>query len=217
MPSSTFLNLPAEKQEKLLEAATREFSHRPFNEASINQIIKEAGIPRGSFYMYFQDKEDLFRYLLKGYVDQLFMLLEEFLLRAQGDIFQALLDLYDFVQAKTDQLDLGEIGAMISIIRCNSGMQKNSLLEMLDPEVILRRLGDAVNPDLLDLRQDRDLGDILGALLVVAAPMIYTGLQAGGDPATRDRLENILQIFKRGMGKDPNAKNENKETTYHGN
>ena len=42
MPSSTFLNLPAEKQEKLLEAATREFSHRPFNEASINQIIKEA-------------------------------------------------------------------------------------------------------------------------------------------------------------------------------
>ena len=55
------MNLPAEKQEKLLEAATREFSHRPFNEASINQIIKEAGIPRGSFYMYFQDKEDLFR------------------------------------------------------------------------------------------------------------------------------------------------------------
>lgn len=55
MPSSTFLNLPAQKQEKLLEAATREFSQRPYNEASINQIIKDAGIPRGSFYMYFTD------------------------------------------------------------------------------------------------------------------------------------------------------------------
>lgn len=84
----------------------------PFNEASINQIIKEAGIPRGSFYMYFQDKEDLFRYLLKGNVDQLFMLLEEFLLRNGGDIFQALLDLYDYVQAKIDNQHLGEIGAM---------------------------------------------------------------------------------------------------------
>ena len=217
MPSSTFLNLPAEKQEKLLKAATREFSLRPFNEASINQIIKEAGIPRGSFYMYFQDKEDLFRYLLRGYVDQLFMLLEEFLLQNGGDIFQALLALYDYVQTRTDQMDLGEIGAMIGIIRCNSGMQKNGLLEMLDPEVILRRLGSAVNQDLLDLRRDRDLGDILGALLVVAAPMIYTGLQAGGDPATRDRLKNILDIFKRGMGKDPAAKSENKEITYHGN
>ena len=197
MPSSTFLNLPAEKQEKLLEAATREFSHRPFNEASINQIIKEAGIPRGSFYMYFQDKEDLFRYLLKGYVDQLFMLLEEFLLRNGGDIFQALLDLYDYVQAKIDNQHLGEIGAMTGIIRCNSGMQKNGLLEMLDAETLLQRLGGAVNPD----------------LLVVAAPMIYTGLQAGGDPGTRDRLENILNIFKRGMGKRPTAEIENKEIT----
>ena len=213
MPSSTFLNLPAEKQEKLLEAATRGFSHRPFNEASINQSIKEAGIPRGSFYMYCRDKEDLFRYLLKGYVDQLFMLLEEFLLRNGGDIFQALLDLYDYVQAKIDNQHLGEIGAMTGIIRCNSGMQKNGLLEMLDAETLFQRLGGAVNPDLLDLRQDRDLGDILGTLLVVAAPMIYTGLQAGGDPGTRDRLENILNIFKRGMGKRPTAEIENKEIT----
>ena len=217
MPSSTFLNLPAEKQEKLMEAATREFSHKPFNEASINQIIKEAGIPRGSFYMYFQDKEDLFRYLVKGYMDQMLMLLEECLLRNQGDIFRALLDLYDYVQTKSDQMDLGEIGAMTGITRCNNGMQKNGLLEMLDPEVLLQRLGDAVNLDLLNLQRDRDLGDMLGVLLVVAAPMIYTGLQAGGDPATRDRLENILQIFKRGMGKSPAAEIENKETTYHGN
>ena len=188
MPSSTFLNLPAEKQEKLLEAATREFSHRPFNEASINQIIKEAGIPRGSFYMYFQDKEDLFRYLLKGYVDQLFMLLEEFLLRNGGDIFQALLDLYDYVQAKIDNQHLGEIGAMTGIIRCNSGMQKNGLLEMLDAETLLQRLGGAVNPDLLDLRQDRDLGDILGTLLVVAA-----GRWRSRDPGSPGKHSEHLQ------------------------
>jgi len=159
VPSSTFLNLPAEKQEKLLEAATREFSHRPFNEASINQIIKEAGIPRGSFYMYFQDKEDLFRYLLKGYVDQLFMLLEEFLLRNGGDIFQALLDLYDYVQAKIDNQHLGEIGAMTGIIRCNSGMQKNGLLEMLDAETLLEEAIEFVERHPEDFPEyDPDLG-----------------------------------------------------------
>ena len=213
MPSSTFLNLPPEKQEKLLEAATREFSTRPFNEASINQIIKDAGIPRGSFYMYFQDKEELFRYLLGGYVDQMIMVIEELLLRRKGDIFQALLDLYDYMDAKSGTQHLGEVGAMTRIIRCNQGMQRNTLLGLLDPCAVLERLKDAVNPDLLDLRQDRDLGDILGTLLVVAAPMIYTGLQAGGDPGTRDRLENILNIFKRGMGKRPTAEIENKEIT----
>ena len=213
MPSSTFLNLPAEKQEKLLEAATQEFSNRPFNEASINHIIKEAGIPRGSFYMYFTDKEDLFRYLVGGYVNQLYMLLEDFLYRCQGNIFRALLQLYDYIRQKVQEDHLGEVGAIAGVIRCNSGMQKNGLLEMLDPDVILRRLGGAVNPDLLDLRQERDLGDILGALLAVTAPLLYTGMQNGGDPATRDRLENILRIFERGMGAKPAPQIENKETT----
>ena len=217
MPSSTFLNLPAEKQEKLLEAATREFTRRPFNEASINQIIKDAGIPRGSFYMYFTDKEDLFRYLVGGYVDQLFMVLEDFLYRSQGDVFQALLKMYDYIQENYHEQRLGEVGAMTEIIRRNSGMQKNGLLEMLDPEVILRRVGDAVNPDLLDLRRDRDLGDILGALVTVAAPMIYNGFQSGGDAATREHLENVLQIFERGMARKAAPQIENKETANHGN
>ena len=42
MPSSTFLNLAPEKQEKLLTAAAREFTERPYNEASINQIVQAA-------------------------------------------------------------------------------------------------------------------------------------------------------------------------------
>lgn len=203
MPSSTFLNLPPEKQEKLLEAATREFSTRPFNEASINQIIKEAGIPRGSFYMYFQDKEDLFRYLLRGYVDQMVMVIEELLLRRKGDIFQALLDLYDYLAAKGGAQHLGEMGAMARILHCNQGMQKTGLMGMLDPGAILERLKDAVNPDLLDLRRERDLGDILGVLLSATVPMIYAGLQAGAAPELRERLENVLDILRRGMGKTP--------------
>ena len=49
MPSQTFFNLSKEKQEALLEAAKTEFTKVTFHDASINQIIKEAGISRGSF------------------------------------------------------------------------------------------------------------------------------------------------------------------------
>lgn len=65
MASSTFLNLPIEKQNKLLQAAFNEFSRVSYEEASINKIISEAGIPRGSFYMYFNDKLDLYSYLIR--------------------------------------------------------------------------------------------------------------------------------------------------------
>lgn len=63
MPTSTFFNLRPEKQERLLTAAAREFAAQPFHEASINSMIRAAGIPRGSFYMYFRDKEELFHTL----------------------------------------------------------------------------------------------------------------------------------------------------------
>ena len=60
MPSKTFLNLPEEKRQKLLKAATDEFSNTSFFDASINKIINNANISRGSFYMYFEGKEELF-------------------------------------------------------------------------------------------------------------------------------------------------------------
>lgn len=65
MPKQTFFNLSTQKQETLIQAAKNEFSRVPLNEASIANIVKSAQIPRGSFYQYFEDKEDAFFYLLE--------------------------------------------------------------------------------------------------------------------------------------------------------
>ncbi|MDR1204583.1 MAG: TetR/AcrR family transcriptional regulator [Peptococcaceae bacterium] len=65
MPTATFFRLPAEKQKRIFRAAVKEFGHSHYSEASINQIIKNAGIPRGSFYQYFEGKEDIFIYVLE--------------------------------------------------------------------------------------------------------------------------------------------------------
>lgn len=63
MPKDTFFNLSEDKKRKIFDAAVQEFSTKRFSEASINQIIKTAEIPRGSFYQYFNDKEDLYLYM----------------------------------------------------------------------------------------------------------------------------------------------------------
>jgi len=59
-----FLKLDEEKQKRIVEAGIEEFSNKLFADASINQIIKKAGIARGSFYLYFEDKLDFYCYLL---------------------------------------------------------------------------------------------------------------------------------------------------------
>ena len=87
MPTQRFLNLKEEKKKVILEAAVHEFSRVPYSSASINQIIKEADISRGSFYTYFEDKDDLMRYLLRGAGDRCqqwaFRIMEE----EKGNVF----------------------------------------------------------------------------------------------------------------------------------
>lgn len=65
MPSERFWKLPEEKKEKIRAAAMREYCSEPMENVSINRIIKEAGISRGSFYTYFEDKQDVLQYLIE--------------------------------------------------------------------------------------------------------------------------------------------------------
>lgn len=64
MPKETFFNLPEEKRQRILDLAIEEFAHHDYQTASISRIVAEAGIAKGSFYQYFEDKADLYRYLL---------------------------------------------------------------------------------------------------------------------------------------------------------
>ena len=64
MPKQTFFNLPPEKRETILSAAVEEFAEYGLENASINRIVKNSGIAKGSFYQYFEDKQDVFLYML---------------------------------------------------------------------------------------------------------------------------------------------------------
>lgn len=87
MPSDTFFRLPREKQDRLMAAAWDEFTKVPYIDASINKIVIKARIPRGSFYQYFTDKEDLFRYLLAGVRDHVIERTRTTLEKERADLF----------------------------------------------------------------------------------------------------------------------------------
>ncbi len=71
MPTERFYNLPAEKKKLICNAAMEEFIRVPFEKASINKIIKTAGISRGSFYTYFTDKRDVLGYIFEDATENL--------------------------------------------------------------------------------------------------------------------------------------------------
>ena len=50
---------------RLLEAAAQEFGERGYHEAAITGITQRAGVALGTFYTYFQSKEEMFRALVR--------------------------------------------------------------------------------------------------------------------------------------------------------
>lgn len=54
----------------ILDAASAEFSEKGFHEASISGITLRAGVALGSFYTYFESKDEVFRALVTDMSDQ---------------------------------------------------------------------------------------------------------------------------------------------------
>lgn len=96
MPTQNFYNLGEKKQQQIIDAAEKEFSENLFEAASINKIIKSINMPRGSFYLYFKNKEDIYLYVLELYLKRLKKNLFEMLNQNNQDIFKTVICLFDY-------------------------------------------------------------------------------------------------------------------------
>ena len=200
MPSTTFYNLPAEKRERLLSAARAEFARAPYEEASVNRMIRAAGIPRGSFYMYFTDKEELFRFLMETYSGMLSDWMGAQLARNGGDLFAAFLALFDFIQANRESVPFQELAA---ILHRNRQMQPGLLLEGLRPGAVLERLRPQVDLSRLDLRAETDLADLFRLLAISTLSALTAGCTGGGQSDQREHLERVFSLLQRGAAAKP--------------
>lgn len=59
MARPRFQNADPVKQEAILQAAAKEFAQVGYEGASLNRILLAAGVSKGAFYYYFDDKADL--------------------------------------------------------------------------------------------------------------------------------------------------------------
>ncbi len=94
MPKETFFNLAQAKRDKIINAAIKEFSRVTIDEASIENIIIEAKISSGSFYQYFEDKEDAYKYVISSVISKKHESLLKILEKNKGDIFLAFEEIF---------------------------------------------------------------------------------------------------------------------------
>lgn len=198
MCTETFLRLPEEKRRRFLDAAWEEFSNARFTDVSVNQIVRRAGIPRGSFYQYFAGKDDLFAYLLEEVRNHVKEEYRRVLKDNGGDMFQAQLDCFDRLTSRDLLLD-PMLTRCVKFIRNNQGVD----IQKLMPTRPGRRLLDGLW-DVLDLRRlrrtDQDYGRTVFSLLTAALGSAFmdTMLRPEDRELYRQELAAKLEIVKYG-------------------
>lgn len=196
MPTSTFFNLPSPKQNRLIQAAVEEFTKKSLDEVSINRIIHAAEIPRGSFYQYFEDKMDLFRYVVQHFSKELENLLLECLNTCCGRLMDMPLEFYDRVVVRFRTHE-GELHCVGDILRQNAGLDIGSFADF---SALRRSIADRLDLSGLDIRSPKDLealSELLWESTIHALALVCCGMLT--ERESRDHLARKVALIRRGV------------------
>lgn len=199
MPKSTFYNLNNDKKEKIKKAIRNEFSKNSFSKASISNIIEEAKIPRGSFYQYFEDKEDALKYILDEVAQKERKEVLDILNRNSGDIFKTGIESFDYIISK-------------SMNEKEMQFFKNVIQEIKDENIdfqlpIRKNYKDNIenwniNTDNLNINSEEDIKYILRILFVVIKSQIMDVIfKKVTKEKAKENLVKQIEILKFGMVK----------------
>ena len=206
MPTSTFFRLPEEKRLRLMDACWEECTRVRFTDVSINRIIAAAHIPRGSFYQYFTDKEDMIRYLLKGVREYFIQSLRDILHTHEGDLLSLPLGAFDRLVQQKGVAD-PVLESFIRILSLNPGIEIQSFLL---PELMPEPLWEVVDMTGLQ-RQDREYAEHIFflSMAIFGCAVAETLQEYSQREIQRDILQARIDLLRYGCA----ARTHEEETT----
>jgi AcrR family transcriptional regulator len=209
--SSTFRNLAATKQERILDEALSEFADKGYARASLNVLVGRLGISKGSIFQYFHDKSGLFSQVfdfavgrVKGHLRQVrettkgqdvFRRLELSLL-AGLELIQANPRLFKLYLKIVFEGDVPFRGRLLQSIR------------LFSRDYILDLLGEAREAGQLRASLDLDLAAfVVDAVLerfLVASSLEHLdpelGLYGASPEEARARAAQLVELLRLGLG-----------------
>lgn len=194
MPKETFMKLSNEKKKRILIAAKKEFSRVSLEEASINNIITDAGIARGSFYQYFESKQDLLEFMQRAVKEKLQKTIKD-KLDESGDIFSSFICFYDeIMKIVKDEENRKFYKTILVNLRANEGIVLgNNYNKSKIYQYILK------NTDTSKFEKPEDLSTIIEMLNAITRWSIIQTVLLNNKSALRKSYVRQINYLKKGV------------------
>ena len=195
--------LREEKKKKtrkaIVDAAIKLFSEKGFENTSIDELAKEAGVGKGTIYGYFQTKNEIFLAFCEDEIDFVFTKLAE---KSDPDapLQEQLLTLFmGQFRYVTKNLDFGRILAREMVFPKELTIEKSKDIS----ERYLRALGQILNRAILrgELRDDLELlyisGHFYALYMIVLSAWYERRFQS--EPEIEQALQRLLRQAMEGL------------------
>jgi AcrR family transcriptional regulator len=191
---------------EILDAALEEFVARGFAATRLDDIARRAGCTKGTIFLYFATKEELFKAVVREYVVPRIQRAEQAVDEHDGPVRDLL---EKVVRARWEGLLNSNLSGLPKLMFSEAGNFPD-LVRFYHDEVVTR--SQAVVRRILELGiargEFRDV-DVHSVALVTASPMLMAALWkhsfapcVPGYAQTRNYLEASLEILLRGLARD---------------
>ncbi len=198
MIKRTFYNLPPEKREKIIDVTRKEFRKGHKQKITINSVIKNAGISRGSFYQYFDDKLDLVELMTNDMMDKMFNYIKDELIFSGGDIFKIPLNIFDILTS--DDKDYKDIVVISDRTNLNSDLIAEYMQYRFRKFNFFGKLSEYVDRSGLNLKSDEDLKYIVFIMEdAMRSAMLNIAKNAKSRDKEREILRKKIELLKRAV------------------
>lgn len=204
MPKDTFFNLPDDKRSLICDVAVEEFAGYSYDQASVNRIVSKAGIAKGSFYQYFEDKQDLYFYVLQVIGEKKLEYMSPVMRNPdQHDIFTLLREIYlSGIQFAANHPDYAEIGKKL-IENKNSRIYNEVVDENLPAanDIFEALLARAVERG--EIRADIDVkmfAYMISSMTAMVSSYYVEYVAGDFDEGMMDTVDRFLDFLKNGIG-----------------
>lgn len=202
MPTLTFNNLPEEKKNIIIEASIKEFKRALLTDASINKIIKDAGISRGSFYTYFKDINDLYTYSLNSYKEKIIKTIKQALSETNGDLFETTKKSYEKI-LKLCSKDKQLFKNIFLNFNYNISIRNKMYEENLENKYKIVELISQIKKENLNINTEEELFYIIDIIIgFIMHGLIDLFMDKEKEEKVKEKLDKQLEILKRGIYKE---------------
>lgn len=203
MPKATFFNLPEEKRQLLIKALETEFSRVPVFEASIANIVKMANISRGSFYQYFEDKEDAYFYVLQEQANKRNNEFLKQLEKQEGNLFDAITAFYyDLLVELPDEEEYNFFrNALLNVTHQIETIFNNIIVSNIEQEGIVE-ITRRINMDILNVESEKELKHVIQIISAVAfRNFVEKFTKELSDEEAIENFKIDMKLLKKGLAK----------------